>query len=379
MLNSENKGLYYKLTADIIINDTSVQDWQANAKQWFTSDTVANFKGNLDGNGYTVSGIYYDNLDAGVSGGIIPVADSTSVSNLTVKDSYISTNNNSFVGAVIGSVIDSSEKPISLQGITIEDSVIVQGETSVGGIIGKAGESIVRISNSISKSGGFIGSASNGVSVKNSISINCSPVGALNGAQFKNVYSNVDSTFEGVTVLSDDAMKGDAAATNMSGLDFAKFWTTVAGDYPALAGVINSDNGVMGEVWSGNVASDYAGGDGSAENPYLIATAEQLARCVTRHAHSKHYKLIADIYLNDIESPYWDIKVGCNEWYHNQSGASWALFKDGGSFDGDGYVVYGLYYNRTGLNETNSKGAYLGLFPTVGESSTIKNVAISNA
>ena len=379
MLNSENKGLYYKLTADIIINDTSAQDWQANAKQWFTSDTVANFKGNLDGNGYTVSGIYYDNLDAGVSGGIIPVADSTSVSNLTVKDSYISTNNNSFVGAVIGSVIDSSEKPISLQGITIEDSVIVQGETSVGGIIGKAGESIVRISNSISKSGGFIGSASNGVSVKNSISVNCSPVGVPNGAQFKNVYSNVDSSFEGVTVLSDDAMKGDAAATNMSGLDFAKFWTTVAGDYPALAGVINSDNGVMGEVWSGNVASDYAGGDGSAENPYLIATAEQLARCVTRHAHSKHYKLIADIYLNDIESPYWDIKVGCNEWYHNQSGASWALFKNGGSFDGDGYVVYGLYYNRTGLNETNSKGAYLGLFPTVGESSTIKNVAISNA
>ena len=379
MLNSENKGLYYKLTADIIINDTSVQDWQANAKQWFTSDTVANFKGNLDGNGYTVSGIYYDNLDAGVSGGIIPVADSVSVSNLTVKDSYISTNNNSFVGAVIGSVIDSSEKPISLQGITIEDSVIVQGETSVGGIIGKAGDSIVRISNSISKSGGFIGSASNGVSIKNSISINCSPVGALNGAQFKNVYSNVDSALEGVTVLSDDAMKGDAAATNMNGLDFAKFWTTVAGDYPALAGVINSDNGVMGEVWSGNVASDYAGGDGSAENPYLIATAEQLARCVTRHAHSKHYKLIADIYLNDIESPYWDIKVGCNEWYHNQSGASWALFKDGGSFDGDGYVVYGLYYNRTGLNETNSKGAYLGLFPTVGESSTIKNVAISNA
>ena len=379
MLNSENKGLYYKLTADIIINDTSAQDWQANAKQWFTSDTVANFKGNLDGNGYTVSGIYYDNLDAGVSGGIIPVADSTSVSNLTVKDSYISTNNNSFVGAVIGSVIDSSEKPISLQGITIEDSVIVQGETSVGGIIGKAGESIVRISNSISKSGGFIGSASNGVSIKNSVAVNCSPVGVLNGAQFKNVYSNVDSSFEGVTVLSDDAMKGDAAATNMSGLDFAKFWTTVAGDYPALAGVINSDNGVKGEVWSGNVASDYAGGDGSAENPYLIATAEQLARCVTRHAHSKHYKLIADIYLNDIESPYWDIKVGCNEWYHNQSGASWALFKDGGSFDGDGYVVYGLYYNRTGLNETNSKGAYLGLFPTVGESSTIKNVAISNA
>lgn len=379
MLNSENKGLYYKLTADIIINDTSVQDWQANAKQWFTSDTVANFKGNLDGNGYTVSGIYYDNLDAGVSGGIIPVADSTSVSNLTVKDSYISTNNNSFVGAVIGSVIDSSEKPISLQGITIEDSVIVQGETSVGGIIGKAGESIVRISNSISKSGGFIGSASNGVSIKNSVAVNYSPVGALNGAQFKNVYSNVDSSFEGVTVLSDDAMKGDAAATNMSGLDFAKFWTTVAGDYPALAGVISSDNGVMGEVWSGNVASDYAGGDGSAENPYLIATAEQLARCVTRHAHSKHYKLIADIYLNDVESPYWDIKVGCNEWYHNQSGASWALFKDGGSFDGDGYVVYGLYYNRTGFNETNNKGAYLGLFPTVGESSTIKNVAISNA
>ncbi len=379
MLTSENEGLYYKLTADIIINNTSVDNWTTDAKVWFTSENINAFKGNLNGNGFTVSGLYYSDVDAGVSAGLIPVADSAAISNITFTDSYLEGNANSFVGSVIGSVVDGAAKPIALQGVTIDDSVVIQGSdaANIGGIIGGVGESVVRISNSISKSGGFIGSASNGVSIKNSISVDAAPVSEVNGAQFKNVYTNVDVNIDGVTVLSTDNMKGDAAAVNMSGLDFEQFWATVANDYPSLSGVINSDNGVAGEVWSGNVANEYAGGDGSAENPYLIATAEQLARCVTKHTHSKHYKLVADIYLNDINSPYWDIKVGCNEWYHSKN-SSWALFKNGGSFDGDGYVVYGIYYERTGYQELNM-GVYMGLFPTVGQSSLIKNVAVSNA
>lgn len=392
MLNSESNGLYFEITADIILNDTSADNWKELAKQWLTSETVKPFCGTLNGNGFTISGLYYDEVEAGESVGIIPIADSATISNIIVTDSYLSTNSNSSVGAVVGSVADSAAKPISLYGITVEDSVVFDctGAADVGGIVGKVGESIVRINNSISKSGGIVGTASNGVSVKNSISADAAPVTALNGAQFANVYTNVDVTVDGVTVLATDSMKGDAAAANMTGLNFDEFWTVVSGDYPALRGTIDNSNGILGEVWSGNVATGYAGGDGSIDNPYLIATAEQLARCVTIHSYGKHYKLVADIYLNDVNSPYWDVKVGCNEWYTSNN-SNWAIFRNtnnydngngvgnGGSFDGDGYVVYGLYYDRTGCTEENSKGAYLGLFPTVGQEAVIKNVAISQA
>ncbi len=380
MLESTNAGLYYKLTADIMINDTSDENWTENALEWFTSKDVDNFKGNLDGNGYTISGIFFSDIDSGVSAGLIPVADSATITNLTIADSYICGGAASSIGAVIGRVIDASAKPISLQGITVADSVVLEstGDAAMGGIIGKTGESIVRINNSITKAGGFVGVASSGVSIKNSISINAAPVTKANGAQFKNVYTNIEVEFDGVTVLALEGMKGDAAATNMSTLDFEKIWAIGPDGYPMLNGLIDTSNGIVGDVWSGSVASGYAGGDGSEENPYLIATGEQLARCVTNHAIGKHYKLIEDIYLNDIDSAYWDVKVGCNEWFTNRS-SSWGLFRNNGSFDGDGHIVYGLFYDRSACDVDNSTGAYIGLFPTVGQTAHIKNVAISNA
>ena len=379
MLTTDNDGLYYKLTADIIINDTTDENWTKTAKAWYTSEDVANFKGTLDGNGFTVSGLYYGDVDAGVSAGLIPVADSATVVNLTVENSYLSSITNSNLGAVIGSVPNGCAKPITIQGITIEDTVVIEGTdaANIAGIIGKAGDSVIRITNSISKSSGLIDVSSNGVSIKNSVSVDAAPVAVDNGVQFKNVYTNTQFTADGVTVLSSDAMKGDEAAANMPGLDFENVWKTVSDDYVAIDGVINANNGTVGEAWSGNVATAYAGGDGTAENPYLIATAEQLARCVASHAHGKHYKLVADIYLNDVNSQYWDLKVGCLEWYTSKN-ASWGLFKNNGSFDGDGYVVYGLYYERTGYFELGM-GAYLGLFPTVSQKALIQNVAISQA
>lgn len=386
MLTSDNAGKYYKLTADIVINDTTAENWKETAKQWFTSNDVKPFAGYLNGNGYTVSGLFYNNVEAGDSAGLIPVKDSGEVTNVTITNSYLNSTNYANIGAVIGSTVDKASAPIVLQGVTVEDTVIIEGTVIAGGLMGNAGESVIRISNCISKAtitatgcvGGIFGEASAGVSLKSCVSIGCAPFGVSNDAVAKYVYTNIETDNSGVTVLSSDAMKGSAAATNMSGLDFTQYWITVDGDYPALNGIIDSSNGVVGEVWSGNVANDYAGGDGSVENPFLIATPEQLARCVTKHVHGKHYKLIADIYLNDVDSTYWDIKVGCNQWYHNRNGANWGLFKNGGSFDGDGHVVYGLYFERTGYMEPNM-GAYLGLFSTVGQKALIQNVAISEA
>ena len=106
-------------------------------------------------------------------------------------------------------------------------------------------------------------------------------------------------------------------------------------------------------IWDGSVAEEYAGGTGTADDPYLIATAEQLARMIgydvntnytdniTNGSTNKYYKLTADIYLNDVSADNWYEESGLNEWY----GTANSRFC--GSFDGGGYTVYGLYGSGT--------------------------------
>ena len=58
------------------------------------------------------------------------------------------------------------------------------------------------------------------------------------------------------------------------------------------------------DVWDGSIASGFAGGDGTADDPYLIETAEQLALLAQNVNRGKTYqgdyfKLTRDLLLND--------------------------------------------------------------------------------
>lgn len=388
MLKTDSENLYFELTTDIMINDTSVENWQDSAKQWFTSDDIETFKGTLNGNGYTVSGLYFDKVAANASAGLIAVKGSGDVTNINIADSYLTGNDGATLGALIGSVEDNAARPIVVQGATVENTVVIDGAVNAGGIVGKGGNSVLRISNCKSGAdikatgtkGGIIAVSSVGTTVKNSISLGTAPIGDATTGNIKDVYTNTRTEVDGVTVLTDEQMLGDSAVSNMPALDFEEIWTTVADGYPALAGVISNANGIKGEIWTGEIATEFEGGDGTAENPYLIATGEQLASCVVNNRDNTHYKLVADIYLNDVDSPLWEDKIGCNEWYvskqyNGKPAARWAAL-NGGSFDGDGYVIYGLYYNRAELEENF---AFCGLFPTLNGNSKIMNLGISNA
>lgn len=62
--------------------------------------------------------------------------------------------------------------------------------------------------------------------------------------------------------------------------------------------------------WDGTAAAEYAGGDGSQEKPYLIATAEQLALLQQQTFAGNGnacYRLIDDICLNGSEGMIWDV------------------------------------------------------------------------
>ena len=109
------------------------------------------------------------------------------------------------------------------------------------------------------------------------------------------------------------------------------------------------------DVWDGTSDSSLEGA-GTADNPYLIKTGAQLyyvTHTTDKTTFDKYYKLVNDIYLNDISD---------ENWYRSESVNKWAGGDThfGGIFDGDGHVVYGLYTDSE--NASYSKG---GLFPRV--------------
>ncbi len=390
MLTTAQAGEYFKLGTDIVINKTNTADWTDTAKQWFTSNDVAPFEGIFDGNGYTVSGIYYSGDQAGEAGGLIPVLGSKStVKNVTIANSVLKGKSGQSLGAAVGTTDDYCAQVITISNVVVEDTVTFGGEASCGGVMGVGGYSAVKISDSISKTNGIVNSTIGQIEIKRSISVGAYPFADANYIKAQNVYTDTDGrAVDGVTVLANADMLGDAAATNMAGLNFPTSWKVVVGDYPAATGVQPSSNGVKGEVWTGAIASGFAGGDGSEENPWIIETAEQLALCVynTGRANSSastgvdrpHYKLAADIYLNDVEGNLWADKVGCNEWFNVSPVNSDKKVKNsagtlGMTFDGDGYVIFGLYINNT----KGTDYVRAGLFPELYEDSTVKNVGFS--
>ena len=396
MLNMDSEGLYFELTNDIIINNTLDET----AKQWFTSAEVKEFNGTLEGNGKTISGLYYNDVPENAAIGLIPVKGSGTVLNLKVANSYINVPANSYGAAVIGSIIDGAQKPIYMHGITVEDTVVVTGAGVGAGLVAKCGNSILRINNCISEAtietvtakAGIVAVTGGGISVKNTISAKAAPFGSADDVTATNVYTDAQSNvkLDGVKTLSTADLQGENVKANTA-LDFDGIWATTS-EYPVISAIINTANGTEGDVWTGDIAESYAGGSGTADDPFIITTGEMLARCVTKDSDKakvikdeqgnvietiqlNHFKLGADIYLNDVNSPLWEDKIGCTEWFNSKTGALWQGLSNG-SFDGDGYVIYGMYYNRQHLV---SDSAFNGLFATIGENAQIKNVGISDA
>ena len=117
--------------------------------------------------------------------------------------------------------------------------------------------------------------------------------------------------------------------------------------------------------WGGaeDVATAYAGGSGTSDDPYRIATAAQLAFLAqeannkdeyTWPENPKYFKLTADI----------DLKG--HEW--TPIGTAYKRF--GGSFDGDGHVI---------VNLSVKDAWYAGLFGWIRNGATVKNLVIRNA
>ena len=126
----------------------------------------------------------------------------------------------------------------------------------------------------------------------------------------------------------------------------------------------------------------FAGGSGTLEDPYLVATAEQLD--AVRKGPKKHYKLIADIDLSNWGN--W-VPIGSNPSYGvlsawNKSDQYTHAFL--GSFDGNGHVISGMQIvinEKVPFLTENVDWRCYGLFANSGttpEEFKIKNLGVVN-
>ena len=119
-------------------------------------------------------------------------------------------------------------------------------------------------------------------------------------------------------------------------------------------------------TWDGSIATAFDGGDGTADNPYQIATGAQLAYLakfvnsdIKNDCAGEYFVLTADIDLNGQQ---WEA-IG-------KSGMNSANFS--GTFDGQYHKIINLYHHYTGEDYTRN-----GLFGVV--RGTVKNLLVIDA
>ncbi len=135
------------------------------------------------------------------------------------------------------------------------------------------------------------------------------------------------------------------------------------------------------KVWDGTVATQYAGGNGTEEQPFLISNGSELAllmreiNSATKESEQTtenlHYRLTADILLNDVSNfSLWETQPPQNKWTPGGIVSNYFMKGFAGTLDGGNFSVIGLY--------VNSESPYSGLFGCV-YNGCVKNLKIQNA
>ena len=137
------------------------------------------------------------------------------------------------------------------------------------------------------------------------------------------------------------------------------------------------------DTWDGTLATSFASGTGTESDPYIIATAEQLAYAAlgaSTVSVGKYFKVVDNAVFNlsgmhdiTLDSTVGDVMVASTD-------KNWRTTTDGaktfaGFFDGNGVVVYNLYSYGHG---------YAGLFPRPDNNNStntawVKNITLLNS
>lgn len=253
-------GRYYSITKDIYLNDISDFDWKNNNPNMWSFGTKGAFRGNLDGGGHVIRGLYINEnteTDNGLKVGLFSeLTGGATISYLGIEYSHIeacSGKKKNFAGAFAGYVGNAPGDNV-LTGCYVDESVYVKGDFA-GGFFGGTQEKIsLVIDTSFStctvkstQSGGagigaFIGDAwgerGNRV-IKNSYAgTNWGTFAGNNTASF--AYENCYGYHAGeeTTGIKDVhakiLMQGELARKNMPEFDYDNVWEIVKSQTPRI-------------------------------------------------------------------------------------------------------------------------------------------------
>ena len=371
---------YYKLANNIVVNESL----EGNPKLWFnvTGDDSKDiqFKGTLDGDGYTVSGLYFRGFGGSYYGtGIIPRADGATVKNIGLVNSDFAItggNASNMVGSIIG-----RGNNVNISGCFADETVSLNSNSGLaGGIIAvMTGASNIENCCFTGKLAGnkidafFADGWSDWKNIK--YSYTTSPLSTRKDTYYSAVYTTDTASVNGeknIFKVDPTNLVGAKAVAGLQQLDFGNthIWRITDG-YPTLTKHYQAQRRAAG-LWDGSAASSYESGDGTADNPYKIATAEQLRKLVTDTAtEGKYYVLTSDIKFNDTAAEGWTTSLLSNNWI--------TLYNDDikfqGNFNGGGHNISGMLYNASNTTD----GHRSGLFPVVGAGAVITNFSVSDS
>ncbi len=391
---SKTRGKYFMLAKDITDNTELVNNRVLIRK----NNEFSVFYGCFDGGGHMVSGLYSTGKNAALFG---KLGDGAVVENVGIEDSYFKGEAAAAVAAKI------SGKSVTVRNCYAGDKVEINGTDTAGGIVAEICNNRLTVTNCFF-TGAFSGQAelkggiAGNISVSNSLTTvtlsNCytstpdndytvAPVEAFRSVRCINLYGTRKQTFGGdgstsgtgmFKTVSLENMTGSGAAENMPLLNFDSVWAAKDGTTPRLRAFTGEQaeiSGNIGSIWSGKTATAYAGGNGTKESPYKIATPEQLALLVSTSVYEpyetlgKYYEMTEDILLNNTAAENWYTADGSRDWFFDLGYNSLGFM---GCFNGNGHSVDGVCYKST-----ISDMCY-GLFPSLGGSAVVENTAVSH-
>ncbi len=292
-------GKYYKIADGITTfymnNPTRVGGTPADAFAYLSDSTSGRtgqwnntygnaFQGHFDGNGITIYGIYCYASSAGL---FAEAKLGAVIENVKITNSYFESNSTSGAtgaGAIVGRVPVGTTESITIRNCASVNNKIVGGFAAAG-IIGNARGHGGTISNCLvindaegasitaPNTAGLIAEGWTAKTVENSVAIGIAADGnhtnVKTGSQkttYTNVYSNTACNGDGtgITVITDSTqLKGEAAKTAMSTLDWANTWVATA-SYPDLRvfhdiDVIGDENGHKTVCLDDGCTTDFGG------------------------------------------------------------------------------------------------------------------------
>lgn len=408
LFNNPDEKAYFKLMSDI---DLSVYGRDFNSgKGWVPIGTSKYFKGELDGNGHTIYGLYINDDRLNGVGFFSGITNAT-IKNLNFANVYV--NGNMYVGGIAGSVnsdavITNCTISGTVRGLGIVGGITgwlsgqmsycyadcniycVEGDNSgsgFGGMVGFLRDGVLKYCYTTGTvtgkylAGGIVGeidyiNTGDKTNIQACIALNSKvegigdTVGCVAGrnrgsASLIYYYKGMDCDSRGYAHLDGYALDADDLQNDFPYAFTISPWTYQYGKLPGLFG-----KAIDMPLYLLENTDIPFNGSGTEGSPYLIDTAEQLYWLATSindgsifstDLSDKYYRLTSNIDLTAYGAG-WDEGKGWNP----IGGGTFNGFE--GHFDGGGHTITGLYINRP--DQSN-----VGLFRRI-DDGTVENLGL---